>query len=89
MMTFHFEGSALASISNRHGQRVQVIVPCATEAPLGLMQYCSSCSEYWPADAEFFRITVANGIRRLSLTCRACQQEAQSSQGQLFVEQAA
>ena len=38
---------------------------------IGLEQQCSSCGDWWPADAEFFYVR-ADRRRQLASVCRAC-----------------
>jgi hypothetical protein len=43
--------------------------PAREEDGLGLVVYCRRCDEWWPTDAEFWR------MRRHAMECRACVRE--------------
>jgi hypothetical protein len=47
------------------------------ETELGEEQFCGSCCEFWPADAEFFNVTKES----MGYECKACQIERKLSRG--------
>jgi hypothetical protein len=44
------------------------------ETPEGLEKHCAKCSEWWPADREFF-FGDPEGVHRLFYCCKACYRE--------------
>lgn len=58
------------------------------EAPEGTEKLCTKCSEWWPADSEFW-YSDRNGVLGLNYCCKACYAENDKRRGRTGAQRAA